>query len=144
MLKHVKQETTMVHKVTPRAGSVLVVEDDPLSLAILRTRLKEMGMGDIQEAGNGHEAVQLLETMAVAPDFLICDIFMPAMDGIEFIGELARRRYQGGLILVSGGNHDMLEVAAEIASLNQLRLLGSFGKPVPVQLLRQAMGMEAD
>jgi CheY-like chemotaxis protein len=134
----------MGNTVVPETALVLVVDDDPFSLAIFRKRLEEMGLGDIREAGNGQEAVRLLATMQRAPDFLICDIFMPDMDGIEFIGELTRRKYQGGLILVSGGDHNMLEVAVEIASLSGLRLLGSFGKPVPPGPLRQAMGLAAD
>lgn len=134
----------MVNAVTPGAVSVLVVDDDSFSLAIFRKRLEEMGIVSIQEAGNGQEAVRLLNTLERAPDFLICDIFMPDMDGIEFIGELARRNYPGGLILVSGGNHSMLEVATDIASMSALKVLGSFGKPVPLKLLRQAMGMVPD
>jgi len=134
----------MGNAVMPQAATVLVVDDDVFSQAIFRKRLVELGVDNIHEADNGKEAMLRLDAMARAPDFLICDIFMPDMDGIEFIGELAKRSYPGGLILVTGGNQNMLEVAADIASMSGLRLLASLYKPVALHALRQAMGVAAD
>lgn len=121
--------------------SALVIDDDVFSQTIFRKNLEEMGITDMVMAGNGREAVRALDAMPSQPDFLICDIFMPDMDGIEFIGELAQRNYQGGLILVTGVNRGMLEVATDIATLKGLRLLGTFHKPVRVQDLREVLGL---
>ncbi len=121
--------------------SALVIDDDHFSQAIFRKNLEQMGFADIVVAGNGREAVQAMDAMQRPPDFLICDIFMPDMDGIEFIRELTTRGYQGGLILVTGINRGMLEVATEIATLNKLRLLGTFNKPVRIQDLREVLGL---
>ena len=128
------------HKPMPM-HTALVIDDDISSQAIFRKNLEQMGIADVVMAGNGREAARALDAMPTPPDFLICDIFMPDMDGIEFIGELAQRNYQGGLILVTGVNRGMLEVATDIATLKGLRLLGTFNKPVLAQDLREVLGL---
>lgn len=124
------------------APSVLVVDDDEFSRAIFRANVASLGLSNIQEASDGRAGVQAMNHMPQPPDFLICDIFMPDMDGIEFVNELTRRGYAGGLILVTGVNMDMLEVAAQIATVNGLRVVGSFIKPVRRSHLAAAMGIE--
>lgn len=121
--------------------SALVVDDDEFSREILRKNLLQMGIAEVALASNGLDGVAVLNRLANAPDFLICDIFMPDMDGIEFIAELNRRRYRGGLILMTGVNLDMLDVALDIATLHGLRVLGCFTKPLKRELLGRALGL---
>ena len=123
--------------------SVLIIDDDEFSRAILRKKLTLLGMTDIHEAINGRTAAVAMDRSPRPPDYLICDIFMPDMDGIEFVSELAKRNYQGGIILVTGVNRDMLDVAADIAMLKGLRVMGTFTKPVPLDSLSQALGIMA-
>lgn len=125
------------------AQSVLVVDDDEFSRAIFRGNVASLGLTNIQEASDGRAGVVALNQMQRPPDFLICDIFMPDMDGIEFVSELANRGYTGGLILVTGVNMDMLDVAAKIATSNGLKVIGAFIKPVPLSQLAAAMGIES-
>jgi YesN/AraC family two-component response regulator len=96
-------------------------------------------VGDIRQASNGKKAVLLLDTMPVHPDVLVCDIFMPDMDGIEFIGELVQRQFKGGLVFVSGVNRDMLEVAEFLAAQKGLRVLAAFVKPILPDALRKVL-----
>lgn len=63
------------------------------------------------------------------------------MDGIEFIAELSRRNYQGGLILVTGVSLDMLDVARDIAELKGLKVLGCFTKPLLKASLSRVLGL---
>ena len=121
--------------------TVLIVDDDEFSRAIFCKKLGLLGLTDIHEAMNGRNGVFAMDQMPHPPEYLICDIFMPDMDGIEFVAELAKRHYKGGLILVTGVNKDMLEVAAHIATLSGLRVLGTFTKPVQLESLGQALGM---
>lgn len=123
-------------------SSCLVVDDDIFSQAIFRKQLHELGIENITVAGDGQAAVLALGAMGHSPDYLICDIFMPDMDGIEFVGELSRSNYAGGLILVTGGDHVMLEVATDIAVLSGLKVLGSFRKPIPLHALRKAIATD--
>lgn len=119
--------------------SVLLIDDDEFSQEILRQMFSGWGVQDIRQAGNGKKAVLLLDAMPVHPDVLVCDIFMPDMDGIEFIGELVKRQFKGGLVFVSGVNRDMLEVAEFLASQKGLRVLAAFVKPIQPDALRQAL-----
>jgi CheY-like chemotaxis protein len=123
--------------------SVLVVDDDLFSQEVFRKALAHWGVSNVHMAGNGREATRVLEGMQPPPDFLICDIFMPDMDGIEFVAVLAKQRYRGGLILVTGGHSDMLEVAQDIATMSGLRVLGTFIKPLLKQTIGLAMGLAA-
>ena len=120
---------------------VLIVDDDEFSQEILRRKLALLGLTNVQLAGNGFAALRVLKLLPRPPDFLICDIFMPDMDGIEFVSELAKQRFAGGLMLVTGVNLSMLEVARDIATLKGLNVLGVFQKPVHEDALRKVMGL---
>lgn len=120
------------------------MDDDAFSQEVFRKSLTHWGIRHIHTAGDGREGMQVLAGLNPPPDFLICDIFMPDMDGIEFVGALARQHYQGGLILVTGSNNDMLDVAREIATLSGLNLRGVFVKPLLKQALGEAMGLVAE
>ena len=123
--------------------TVLVVDDDEFSREILRKKLVFWGVTKIHMAHDGRDAIAILNDLPHPPDFLICDIFMPDMDGIEFIGALAKREFKGSLILITGVNRDMLEVAQDIATLKGLRVLGAFTKPMHNEPLGQLMGFSA-
>lgn len=68
--------------VSPRVLSVLIADDHALIRQALRNALaKEPDFTLIAEADNGIEAVKLAKNLA--PDVLIMDIAMPALNGIE-------------------------------------------------------------
>ena len=62
---------------------VLVVDDFPSMRKLLLKGLRQMGVGNIQEARDGTEAVQLLETNKV--DLIVSDWNMPDMGGLELL-----------------------------------------------------------
>ena len=119
--------------------SVLLIDDDEFSQEIMRKVFSGWGVANIRQASNGKAAVRLLDAMPVLPDVLICDVFMPDMDGIEFIDELVKRQFKGGLVFVSGVNRDMLEVANDIATVKGLRVLAIFVKPIQPDALREVL-----
>ncbi|MGA2933714.1 MAG: PAS domain S-box protein [Methanomicrobiales archaeon] len=61
--------------------NVLVVEDSPTQAEHLKLILEKAGY-EVSAAGNGKEALLLLET--TPPNLVISDIVMPEMDGYEF------------------------------------------------------------
>lgn len=60
---------------------ILVVEDNLDNRRILVYRLKRLGDFEIQEAGNGQEALEVVEK--TCPDLIFMDLKMPVMDGWE-------------------------------------------------------------
>jgi CheY-like chemotaxis protein len=119
--------------------SVLVVDDDEFSRDVLQEMLQAQGVTQITMAGNGRIALDTLSDMANPPDLIVCDVFMPDMDGIEFMSALAQTRYQGSVVLVTGVDIETLSLARDIAAAEGIRLLGSLTKPLRHQELRQLL-----
>ena len=117
----------------------LVVDDDSFIQEFFSEMLMALGVSDIHTASSGRIALRTLARLPRQPDVLICDIFMPDMDGIEFLSELAKNGYQGGIILVSGLDITMMAIAQEVARASGLKLLGAYTKPVPQSVLAQAL-----
>ena len=66
-------------------ASVLVVEDEQFSQDFIVQLLKWIGLGDIETADNGAEALEKLAARGSAVDLIITDVSMPEMDGYELI-----------------------------------------------------------
>lgn len=119
--------------------TAMVVDDDVYSRDLMRKTLGALGFTTVHVAHDGSDGLRVLDKLAVQPDLLICDIFMPDKDGVEFVAALAERQYRGGLILVSGGGDHMLSLAHQIAAESGLNVLGAFAKPLCEEELRRAL-----
>jgi len=73
-------------------GPILIVDDDPVCLAMLSEVLREMGY-TCQTASNGHEALDLI----FQGDFriVISDWQMPGMSGLELCRRIRKRSLSG-------------------------------------------------
>ena len=65
---------------------VLLTDDSSTMRKIQRKVLSEMGIEDITEAGNGKEAIAALK--AGTFDFVLMDVNMPEMTGLEALKEI--------------------------------------------------------
>lgn len=65
-------------------ATLLVVDDDVLLRKALFSTLSEAGY-DVLEAGNGHQALSILESELV--DLIIADVSMPGMNGYQLLAE---------------------------------------------------------
>jgi CheY-like chemotaxis protein len=59
---------------------ILMVEDEPNNMKLLRDLLQKFGYETI-EAADGEEGVEL--TRKIKPDLVLMDIMMPRLDGLE-------------------------------------------------------------
>ena len=66
----------------PLSGRVLVVEDLATNRIVIKTMLKRLGI-DCDDASNGQEAVEQLQSDAVHYDLVLMDVQMPVMDGLK-------------------------------------------------------------
>jgi two-component system chemotaxis response regulator CheY len=73
--------------------NVLVVDDSKVvrSVVIRTLRMARLDVGEIHEAANGKQALDVLETAWV--DICFADINMPVMDGIQLIDEMHARKF---------------------------------------------------
>jgi CheY-like chemotaxis protein len=67
--------------------SILVVDDDPDALELMRLFLRPTG-ATIVEARDGYEA--LLRALESPPDVVFCDLRMPRLDGHELLYQFQR------------------------------------------------------
>jgi CheY-like chemotaxis protein len=93
-----RERSLMKHK-------VLVVDDNPDSVAIMRGILEGRGY-DVAAANSGTEALQFLKKEAV--DLVLLDIMMPEMSGMEVLQRIKEDAATGRLpvILVTAKTQD--------------------------------------
>ena len=81
-------------------GSILLVEDEE-GLRMLNARGLTSRGYTVHEAGNGVEAIEVLEKHGHV-DLVVSDVVMPEMDGPTLLKELRRRDPNVKVIFVSG------------------------------------------
>jgi len=93
-------------------ATVLVVDDEPEIRASLRGVLGDEGLRVI-EAADGRHALDLLR--AERPELVLLDVWMPEIDGIEFLRMLQEEPGRPEVIMISG--HGNIETAVRATKL---------------------------
>jgi DNA-binding NarL/FixJ family response regulator len=83
----------------PSATAILVVDDEPGILMVLKKRLASWGYR-VSTAANGRRAIEVLHDSP--PDVLITDLFMPEMNGFELMRHVRGETPDLPLIVMSG------------------------------------------
>jgi two-component system, cell cycle sensor histidine kinase and response regulator CckA len=89
-------------------GTILLVEDEEGLRALNARGLASRGY-TVLEAGNGVEAIEVLEGHDGEIDLVVSDVVMPEMDGPTLLKELRRRNPELRIIFVSGYAEDAFE-----------------------------------
>ena len=110
--------------------TALVVEDHDFQRRMIVKLLAGLGAGRVVEAANGRQALGLMLTSDLSPDVVICDLDMPEMDGVEFIGQIAEQRLAKAIVVASGMDASILNTVEAMARAHGLRVLGTLSKPV--------------
>lgn len=113
---------------------ILIVDDDPISLKVLRSILQGAGH-EVIEAGDGDEALALYRENPT--DLVITDIFMPGKEGVETVRELKEGFPDARVIAVSGGSS-----GARFESLDWVKAFGvkhTFTKPFDREAIVKAV-----
>ena len=84
---------------------VLVVDDEENLRVVLRTFLKRSGY-EVEVADNGEVALEMVESFG--PDFILTDVRMPKMGGLDLLGTLKAKGNEATVIVMSAyGNVDL-------------------------------------
>jgi two-component system, chemotaxis family, chemotaxis protein CheY len=85
---------------TPAGPTLLVVDDSSMMRTLIKRAAAATGVpiAQIHEAGNGQEALDVLETQHV--DAVFTDINMPVMTGIELLRRMAGREQWRDIVRV--------------------------------------------
>lgn len=125
----------------PPVESVLIVDDSPLQRTYGADLCRELGVATVHEAGNGLEALAVLDGLRVRPQLLIVDLEMPTMDGPELLAHLRQRGVVDiPIIVVSSREHTLIQSVRHMGSVLGLPILGSVQKPLTSNALGAAFG----
>ncbi len=117
---------------------VLIIDDSALMRRIVAKALREAGveLDEVAEAANGAEGVARLASLAAegrAPDLVLCDVHMPVMDGVGFLGERAARELtKPPVVMVTADPSDPLVAQAVAAGA-----AGFIAKPFSAEQVRE-------
>ena len=117
------------------AINVLVVDDSSVMRAIIikTLRLSKLPLGEVHEAKNGQEALQVLDSNWI--DLALVDINMPVMDGEEMINRVRQNPATADLPVI---------IVSTEGSQTRIELLKGKGaefihKPFTPEILRDAI-----
>jgi len=111
---------------------VIVVDDDPFQISIVRRVLGLLGITQVGEATNGSMTKDLLQSQW---DVMLLDLNMPDMDGIELLRMLTEYESPPAVIVFSGEDPRLLETASDLAKNFGLPILGALPKPISLDRL---------
>ncbi|MEO6801885.1 MAG: response regulator transcription factor [Granulicella sp.] len=95
-------------KTLKAAAKILIVDDEPQILRVLRTSLSTQGYS-LRVAPDGMEG--LVAVQEWSPDLVITDLAMPQMDGVTLCREI-RSFSEVPIIVLSVRNQDMVKIEA--------------------------------
>ncbi|MDP1890848.1 MAG: EAL domain-containing response regulator [Gemmatimonadaceae bacterium] len=118
---------------------IFVIDDEPFTLRLVGHQLRALGHTEVTTHAHAALAVQALEQDPAVADVILLDLQMPEMDGVEFVRHLARLRFSGAIILVSGEDERIVQTASRLATAHALNVLGALNKPVQPEELRRLL-----
>lgn len=114
-----------------RSPKILIVDDEPINIKVVRKYLAEAGHKDIVSTTNPREALVLAETQQI--DLMLLDIMMPEISGLDVLQQINMRPRTAGIpviILTASTDKETRIKALRLGATDFLN------KPVdPVELL---------
>ena len=116
--------------------NVLLVDDSAVMRKVLTRALRQAGLdvGDILEAGDGLEALSVLESSG-GVDLVLSDWNMPNMNGVDFVAQARGKGYDMPIVMVTTESGD-----DRVAQANEAGANGFIHKPFTPERLAEALG----
>ncbi|NQD36153.1 EAL domain-containing response regulator [Permianibacter sp. IMCC34836] len=121
---------------------VLIVDDSALHRMHAESLLKKMGVTEILQAGNGIEALDVMNASPYLPDILLVDLEMPGMDGIELLQQVMQRNLRMEVVIVSSRENALLTTVEAMSQTLGIAILGALQKPLTLERLAGVLGQE--
>jgi DNA-binding response OmpR family regulator len=114
---------------------VLVIDDDRVVGDIVSAAAKAMGLDCVATK----DATSYLSLIPSATTLILLDLMMPTMDGIEVLRLLGEQRCRARIVLMSGMDKRVIEIAEKLAHTLGLSVVGHLQKPFPVTALKAVL-----
>lgn len=114
----------------------LVVDDSPTMRRIVTNALREIGYEDVEEAGDGEEALKTLD--AGSFDFLVTDWNMPNMNGLELTQTVRQHDTYHEMPILMVTTRGMKE---DVVAAMQAKVNNYVVKPFTPEVLREKIDM---
>ena len=105
-----------------------IIDDDAFTCLCLKKLLQRYGAEEMAIFEDAADAVSWIDDPDNNPDIIICDLNMPKLNGVEFMLHLAKRKFPGGIILISTTTQ-LLNTIRNLAHAHSLNVIGTVGKP---------------
>ncbi len=83
-----------------RKLSILIVDDNDMMRAILRSMLRGDDYEVVGEARNGSQAIELADRLH--PEIICMDVMMPEKNGLEALHEIKAARPETAIVMITG------------------------------------------
>ena len=83
-------EKTQEEQKVAKSYHILIADDVPVNLSVLKALLKKIGLNDVETAVDGQDALEKLQTSERPFDFVLTDVWMPHMDGTQLAEAMNR------------------------------------------------------
>lgn len=109
---------------------VLVIDDDLLVQKILAKMLNSAGQSKVLVAPDGFAALDIITKRGHDIGLILCDLKMPAMDGVEFIRHLADLNSDIPLAIMTGTEARLVDSVANLTVRRGINFQGALSKPI--------------
>jgi DNA-binding NtrC family response regulator len=117
---------------------ILIVDDDPVLLALLNTALRKSGFA-VWLAGSGAEAIDIYQRQRTRINVVLLDVRMPGLDGPRTLAELQRLDPSVACCFMSGYTADY-----SLAELLSRGAMHFFDKPFRMNEVVRVLGCVAE
>lgn len=121
-------------------NTLLVLDDDPDMCALVVRAAASLGYA----AASATEFDAFKANLSAQTSVIVLDLMMPNVDGIQVIRYLSDQRYLSEVILISGYDKKVLNVATQLAKTLGLNVRASIQKPVKLDELRAILAKSAE
>ncbi|GHC30706.1 EAL domain-containing response regulator [Aidingimonas halophila] len=122
---------------TEERRRILILDDDPGVGRTIAFMSERLGLQS-RSVDNAHDFFEALHQWR--PAYVVIDLIMPDMDGVEVMRQLARLRSTVAIIISSGVGTRVLDAAERAAAEHRLNVLGVLSKPFTRQKLQDILG----
>jgi CheY-like chemotaxis protein len=117
-------------------NSLFVIDDEPAICALIQRVAEGCGY---PVAVTSDPAVFMQQFRAVAPSVICLDLAMPGTDGIEMLRFLAARHCRARVLVISGYQSAMVQMAVRLGTALGLEIAAVLPKPIHIAELRNLL-----